>query len=97
MPRQGAAGVATGSDGSRNAVRFKPQTYFTLRIEDDEISGDRFPNQLDCSSISNSDQVSCNGIGVMLTYVSTSGEYILTQFGKGPVALEVGNCSWLAN
>ncbi|MHC2296660.1 hypothetical protein ACVJBD_000866 [Rhizobium mongolense] len=89
--------LSAENGGSHRAVRFKPKSYFTLRIDEDEISGDRFPGPLACTSAGETDQISCNGDGVMLSYVSSNGEYILTMFGKGPVVLETGQYSWLAN
>ncbi|MBB4232248.1 hypothetical protein GGD56_006143 [Rhizobium mongolense] len=73
------------------------EKLFHPRIDEDEISGDRFPGPLACTSAGETDQISCNGDGVMLSYVSSNGEYILTMFGKGPVVLETGQYSWLAN
>jgi hypothetical protein len=94
---EGAVGLSAENGGSQRAVRFKPKSYFTLRIDEDEISGDRFPGPLACTSVGETGQISCNGDGVMLTYVSSDGGYILTMFGKGSVVLETGQCSWLAN
>ncbi|MGO7530835.1 hypothetical protein [Rhizobium leguminosarum] len=94
---KGAVGLATDAHGNTNAARFKPKSYFTLRIDEDEIAGDRFPDALACFPVPNHDQISCSGDGVMLSYTAANGEYVLTQFGKGPVVLEAGNCSWLAN
>lgn len=94
---KGAVGLSTDADGIRNAVRFKPKSYFTLRIDEDEVSGDRFPDQLVCTSVADTDQISCSGNGVTFSYAGSSGEYIMTMFGKGPVVLEAGSCSWLAN
>ncbi|KOF20090.1 hypothetical protein AC244_09285 [Ensifer adhaerens] len=94
---KGAAGLSIDAQGNRNAVRFKPKSYFALRIEDDEISGDRFPDSLACSSVADGDQIFCSGNGVMLSYTASNGEYVLTMFGKGPVVLEAGSCSWLTN
>jgi hypothetical protein len=93
---KGAVGFQSDAEEHRKIVRYAPESYFTMRIGDDEISTDRFQKPLSCG-VSGTDVVSCTSEGVLLAYNSSTKKYVLTFFGRGPVVLEIGTCVWLVN
>lgn len=96
---KGAVGLTQDADGHQIAVRFKPQSSFSVRISSEEIWGDRFPNPLACAPIPDTDQISCTGDGLMLNYDQSDQKYVLTFIKRGTATavLEAGTCSWLTN
>ena len=94
---KGAVGLEEGGDGNQKAARFKPMSYFSIRISSEEIWGDRFPKPLACTAIPDTEQISCTADGVTVNYNQSEQKYALTLIQPGRVILETGACSWLTN